>query len=271
MREAIARGPARKEGFWDGVMGMRRVLIANYLRETRARFGEGRFAYLRALVLQMATVAIFYFIRGSIGGQAAIQVDLLTLLMLGFFPFLLAKGVMSNAAQALDANRALLFYPGVRPLDFVLSVAMLQGMTIVLAFGIALTINYQFVPAPRPADSLKLLLCLAASWLLGLGLGGLQMSVQTLWPNLRFALQLMTKPLLFISGVMYAATEIPLGLVRILWWNPFFHLTEMAREGISSSYKSPLYDGTYLGFWILISLAAALTLERYLRRNLRSV
>lgn len=267
--EQRAQG-SRRGGFADGFMAMRRILMANFLRETRARFGDGRFSFLRALVTHMATISIFFFLRKAMGAHPPIPVDLLTSMIIGFFPFLLCKSVMQNAAGSFDSNRALLFYPGVRPLDFAVSAAMLEGLTLTAAFAVALAINYQFVPVPRLHDPLEALMALVAAWLLGIGLGLTLMAIQTLKPNLKFALQLVLRPLLFISGVMYAAAEIPVWVVNILWWNPLFHLTEMLREGVAASYKSPLFDPLYLTFWILGSWAAGLVLERYLRRNIRS-
>ncbi len=253
-----------------GLMGFRRVFIANFLRETRARLGEGRFAWLRLLVTHLVVIGLFYFMRSAVGGHSALPVDLLTSLLAGFFPFLLCRSTMDGAANALESNRALLYYPGVRPLDFVLAFAALEGVTIVAACAVVLAANYQFNPVPQLHDPLETLMALAAAWLLGGGVGLILMSLQTLRPNLRLLIQVLKRPLLFVSGVMYAATEIPLWLAQMLSWNPIFHATEMMREGISASYRSPIYDPLYLLLWILGSWATGLAMERHLRRNIRS-
>lgn len=227
-------------------MGVRRVLIANFLREMRARLGEGRFAYMRLMAAYFATIGVFFFIRKAVGAHPALPVDLLTSLVAGFFPFLLCRSTISSGAGALDSNRALLYYPGVRPMDFVLAFAVVEGLSVTLAFAVVLAVNYQFNPTPQLHDPLEALMALVSAWLLGIGLGLLLMTLQTLRPTLKLAIQVVLRPLLFISGVMYAATEIPMWLVDILYWNPLFHLTEMMREGVSASYRSPLFDPLYL-------------------------
>ncbi|WP_018634307.1 ABC transporter permease [Neomegalonema perideroedes] len=267
---AIPEQVRRRGGFLDGLMGVRRVFIANFLREARSRLGEGRFAYLRLIVTHLALIGIFYFMRRAIGAHSVLPVDLLTSLLVGFFPFLLCRTTMSGASNGLDSNRALLYYPGVRPLDFVFSFAALEGVTIVATCTIILAVNYQFNPVPQLHDPLETLMSLVAAWLLGGGVGLVLMCVQTLRPNLRVLIQVMNRPLLFTSGVMYAASEIPLPLAQLLSWNPIFHTTEMMREGVAASYRSPIYDPMYLLYWIMGSWAVGLAMERYLRRNIRS-
>ena len=270
MSEAASEPLSRRGGIWAGLMTTRRVLNANFLRESRARFGEGRFAYFRALAAHVATIGIFFLLRHFLGAHPAIPVDLFTSLVVGFFPYLLFITCMKSAASSLDSNKALLYYPGVRPLDFVFAFVTLEGVTIVAAFVAMLTINYQFVPMPRLHDPLETLMALVAAWLLGSGVGLCFMSLYVLFPILKTASSFLFRPLLFVSGVMYAATELPAFLIEILWWNPVFHTTEMAREGVAASYKSPLYEPWYVAYWILGSWAAGLVLERYVRRNIRS-
>jgi capsular polysaccharide transport system permease protein len=77
--------------------------------------------------------------------------------------------------------------------------------------------------------------------------------------------KILTRPLIFISGVFYVPSLLPMEAGNLLWWNPVLHLVEWFRLAYYPTYPRLIFTPWWplaLGVWFLF---AGLVLERFTR------
>lgn len=175
----------------------------------------------------------------------------------------LAESLMT----AIEANRALLAYPPIRPMDVLFARAILIVFTYLLIaiiiFGGLIALDL----ATLPAHPEEILLALASASLLGFGLGVVNAILLNRWDSWRRIAPILTKPLFFISGVLFVPDHLPPPIIEWLQWNPVLHAIEWTREGYDRAYESQVLDKTFLLLAALSLVFIGLAAERLNRRN----
>jgi capsular polysaccharide transport system permease protein len=183
---------------------------------------------------------------------------------------LVVRAFTSMAGQllnAISANKALLTYPPVKPIDLVLGRAALEiGITLfVWAVFFALAnvyIENKVLYHPERAFAAFFL----SMWL-GFCVGYFNAVVSNLFLMWTKVWGILRLPLLLCSGVFYVPILMPPGIQDILAWNPVLHCVEMLRTAIYLTYE-PLLSVNYV-FWLgAILLLMATALERTYRHVL---
>jgi capsular polysaccharide transport system permease protein len=105
------------------------VLHAIILREVRVRYAGRRLGYLWALFEPLMHIGAFMMIFYAMGRTVPVSESLPVFIGTGILPWLLFTNTASRAAQAINANRALLLYPHIYPVDFMLGRALLETAT----------------------------------------------------------------------------------------------------------------------------------------------
>lgn len=252
-------------GFW----GQFEVLNALILREIKTRFGAHQLGYLWALiepVLWISTfMAMFYFLdRGAPNGM-----DTASFIATGLVPFVLFRETVGRSVAAISANKGLLFYPQIQPLDLVLARALLEAATLFIVFMvlIALAAGVRGV-TPDVADWLTFLLAFGAAAALGASLGLCFMAGAVFFPAIERLLGPMLRPLFWISGVFFTANGLPPVARQVLMFNPVLHIIEFVRTGWFVEYQEEHASAGYVLSWIVSLGFLGLVLERLARRRL---
>lgn len=224
----------------------RSVWHALFMREALARIATGRAGWLWLLLEPAAHVAFLMLLfsvlqRGSVPGT---QFALFLAIGLLGFRFFINAG--QRSAAALSANRGLMGYRQVKPVDTVLVRAVLEGLItlfvlIVLLAGVAL-VGFDVLPH----DPLKALEAYGILWILGVGYGLVVSVGVALVPEIDKVFNLMSTPLYFASGVFFSPAMLPPVAQEWLLYNPVIHGLELARaaffpeyhlvQGVSDSY-----------------------------------
>lgn len=71
---------------------------------------------------------------------------------------------------------------------------------------------------------------------------------------------ILSRALLFISGVFFAPSFMPPQIRELLVWNPILHAVELLRLGVYAEYPTIVYDGRFLTWFALASTALGMTL-----------
>lgn len=246
----------------------RRVINAVMLREVRTRFGRHQLGYVWAFAESLFWVLTFAGIHSAMGAHPPAGMDLLAFFATGIITFILFRSTLTRCQASIIGNRPLLFFPQVRPLDVAFARAMLEAATVVAVFVGLLSANALLIGELRVDDPLRVLVGLAAAWLLGLGLGMCFLGLSLYFAVTDQLLPILLRPMFFISGLFFTLNDLPGELRDYLVYNPVIHAVELVRDGWFIGYQANHVDVWYLGGWILCSFYFGLLLERFARRRL---
>ncbi len=241
-----------------------RVLFAMIVRETGTKFGRSYGGYLWAIaeplggILMLTLVFSFAFRKPPIGESFPL------FYATGVIPFMLFTSVSRSVSSALITNRALLRYPVVTVLDTVLSKFVLDFLTMFMVAILLFTGFILFYDLDVSLDLGSAALAFGLAGLLGLGVGTLNCVLFGFFPTWRNVWGVLTRPLLFMSGMFYTFQSLPTAAQDVLWWNPLIHVVGLMRAGFYGSYEagyaSPLYA---LGFAGILFVIGAYLLVRH--------
>jgi capsular polysaccharide transport system permease protein len=179
---------------------------------------------------------------------------------------------MTNTAErvgeAINGNRALLYYPQVHRLDLVFARALLESATVITVFVVIMGAHAVYVGRLEIDDPLRVMATLLLGSLFGTALGlnfcMLGVVTQTI-DRLRGPIM---RPLFWISGIFFTIQAVPHELRRYVLVNPLFHVTELVRSAWFRTYEAPHASSWYVIWWILAMMVAGLLLERAVRRKI---
>lgn len=237
------------------------------IRETRTRFGNNRLGYLWALLEPLVWIATFGFMFHLAQKPPPTGMDMVTFLATGIVPYDVFSKSSDRCANSIEANRGLLFYPQVHPLDIVFARAGLELATYLVVFFVILGTHGLVTGTLSVANPLMLLQGLVLASLLGtsLGLVFAALSIQSkLVDRVRGPLM---RPLFWTSGIFFTLNSLPLAGREVMLWNPVVHCTEFVRSGFFESYEGRYMSASYVLMWILGLAFVGLTVERALRHK----
>lgn len=249
--------------------GKYHVLRAIMLREVRVRFAARRLGYLWALFEPLVHIAVFMVIFHVVGRTSPVDENIEVFFGTGIVPWLLFKDTVSRVAQTVNANKALLVYPHVYPVDFMFGRILLEaatGFTVAFVLLTAAWFFYGFVPQ----DPLGMMMALAVIALLGGGLGMVNCALLSVFPSYENFYKPVQRLLYFLSGIFFIISDLPLAAQQALAWNPMLHGIDWFRSATLPGYHSTFYQP-----WPLLGLALALFLtgmmaERLQRKETRA-
>ncbi len=252
----------------DGFKVQKRVVWALMLRETKTLFGKHKLGYLWAVINASFQVGVFWFIREVAGAQPPHGMSTPVFLLGGFIPWLIFNNGVTDGMNAIWANRTLLTYPQLFPLDPLIARVLLQSAMQTVVFAILLCTAWgmgQHVEIVTPhAIFISLLLAL----LLGFGGGAMCSALNLMWPTTSQLVPMLMRLLFFTSGLFFTIVDLPSSLRAILYYNPLTHMIEYMRSGFVTDYGEHYISLSYAFTFALILLVFGLLLERYARRYL---
>jgi capsular polysaccharide transport system permease protein len=244
-----------------------RVIATLVLRETRASFGTSSIGYLWAIITPAVSVGLLFFIFTMIDRQPPYGQSLALFFATGILTIEFFNKLSHTLMAAFDANRALLTYPLIKGTDALFARLVLVSATYLVIMVLFYGGLCVFGLASVPAHPEKLLCAFCAIAALGFGFGTLNAVISSLWASWAQIEKILTRPLVFISGVFYVPSQLPPEATEILWWNPVVHLVEWVREGFYPHYDSALLTPEYPLFLAMCLILLGLGGERLFRKK----
>ncbi len=244
------------------------VIHALILRETRTRFGTHQWGYAWAIFEPIIMIATFTGMWAVVGHNTPLGYPAFPFLTTGFIPYILFRDTAGRAVNAIDANKGLLFYPQVRPLDLVLARIVLEVATSFTIFVLIMGTYAWWSGGIRINSLLDCMLGLLLASGLGAGLGLTLCALTTFSRTVERLQGPLLRPLFWLSGVFYPSRQVPEPLRNILSYNPVLHVVELTRSGIIFGYPTDNHDAMYVTWWVMALLFIGLTVERMARRRL---
>lgn len=218
-----------------------------------------------ALILLMTLV--FTTIRMRVPGMGDY---LMIFIATGVVPIYAFKRGESAAQRVAISMRGVLCFPTVRPMDLIISGVLTYFITMVALFaGITLFFKL-FYRMEEPQNFALALIPVVGNAIIAFGIASVNLLIKTWFPYWGTIWSILTAPLAIVSGLFYTADVMPQKVLDILYWNPFFHSTDLCRSYYFPEYTSTFFDPYYYYGWVLGSLLVGLFVERYFRYRLKS-
>ena len=244
------------------------VIYAFFARELKTRFGDYRLGYVWALLEPLAHLLIYVAILGAVGSRVFPNIEFPLFIFTGLQVFFFFNLISSRATESIQANRALLAYRYVQPIDIIWARVLLETVIFIvvfLAFLVILAVlGYEVLPA-HPLE-----VCLAYFLLMVFSVGiGITFGVAgAFYPDSKKILSMINRPLYFISGIFFSVASIPAPYNDWLLWNPILQAVELGREGYFPTYPHGGASWTFLSISASLSLLFGLALYRAKRFQL---
>lgn len=205
---------------------------------------------------------IFHRVTAGVDGAMFIATGLLA--------FFLFRNTALRSMDAVNANSALFAYRQVLPVDTVLVRAALEGFLTCMVALVLLSGASLLGFTVMPDNGLLVLAAAAALWVSGIGLGLTFSVIRELVPEFSKLVNMLLRPLYFLSGIMFAAMAIPQPYRDWMLYNPLLHGIESVHAGFFAQFYPA--SGVSLAYiWGFALLTVFLGLALHIRFAQRMV
>jgi len=192
--------------------GLGQRLLVLMARERLTRFAGGRLGPAWAFLTPIAWIAFVVILFKALGRLPSIHVKPEIFVATGVLPYIAFRQAVTSMSRAIPAHRYMQVLRPVSINDILLSTALLEAMHMI--FSAALIFGaISFIFGASLPDNLPLvLLGLALAWLLAATLGRLVAILGAMSDSFARSVPILLRPLFWISGVFYTASELPTAL-----------------------------------------------------------
>jgi capsular polysaccharide transport system permease protein len=212
------------------------------LREVRCRFAGDPIGYAWAFLVPLLWVGTLMGFFTLLGRTPGIPVDTPAFIATGVVPYVLFRYTIASMARVPNTHRGLLHFAGVRISDMLFAAAVLELLNafIILALVWAcIALFFNPVPIHDPLQAYQGILLTAA---IGTSFGRLAAVLGMISDTAKRVIPVILRPMFWISGIFFIATELPPGLLYYFYWNPLLHAIEITRAGVFLDYTSDFAD-----------------------------
>lgn len=248
--------------------GSFRAISALVLREMSTSYGRVTGGYFWAIGEPVGGIMILAIIFSLGFRNPPIGTNFAIFYATGLVPFLFYSDIAQKLSQAIQYSRSLLAYPAVTFVDAILGRLITNVITqLLVAYivfaGITLTMETRTDPQLP-----EIALSLAMAAVLGSGIGVLNCFLFTAFPSWLKIWQILTRPLLIMSCVIFMFDTVPQPWRDWLWWNPIVHIVGQMRKAFYPSYSGDYVSPAYCFGVGLICMTLGLALLLRYHRDL---
>lgn len=214
-------------------------------RERRTRFSGGKLGYLWAYITPVVWIALIVALFWVLQRTPPIHVRAEIFIATGILPYLIFRQTVTALSRTLTASRYMRYLRPVSNSDIMSATMLLEAFnmltTAVLIFGGVTVLFGSLLPASTPG----VFFSLALAWGIGCGVGRFVAAAGLLSDAFARAVPLILRPLFWLSGIFYTATDLSQEIQDLLWYSPFLHITELVRQSYFLGYTSPIASVWY--------------------------
>ena len=251
----------------NGATMQLRVVGALLLREMQTSHGRENIGYLWAIIEPLIILCMFLTIYHYGGRSLHNGMNLVSFLATGIVTFLTLRKMAGNISGATDANKGLMLHSQVTPLDTMLARVILQSATYIVLLTVIILGAWLFGVGTLPHDFFGVMIALAAVSFLGASLGIFQGAIVTIFPLVTYVMRPIWRFMFFTSCVFYALHDLPLGLRKLVAYNPIANGIELLREAYFLGFDTPINGYGYMLKWCLVCIFTGLLVERLYRHR----
>ncbi|WP_162009470.1 ABC transporter permease [Labrenzia sp. CE80] len=247
------------ESFPNALKRQFAITFALIVREMTTRYGNKFGGYMWAVLDPVLTIAILTTVFSAIARVPPLGRSFTLFFATGYAAFYIYRSTSDQVSSAVEANRALLNYPVVRPYDTIIARVLLQAATLFIVNVILFGALYFMVPFEK-IDLLPIFQGSLIAITLGAGVGvsnivwfHLSSLYQQIW-------QIVNRPAFIVSGVFFLPESIPHPFQDLLLWNPLVHIVALFRSGFYPTYRASIVDMHYIIGLAVFSVVFGFTL-----------
>ena len=111
-----------------------RVIKALFLREMKTRFGEKRLGFLWSFIEPAIHVSIIIGLWSVFGRLGPQGISPTLFLITGVLPYIMFVNILNQTMKSIAGNKALLVFPQIKPIDFIISRIVVEFTTYGVVF-----------------------------------------------------------------------------------------------------------------------------------------
>ncbi|GEP58626.1 ABC transporter permease [Reyranella soli] len=259
-----------RKAWADAIRLQFRVIAALVRRETRAHFGESRLGYLWAIIEPMLHLIVLGLLFSYVlKRHSPLGGSMIMFMLTGLMTYFLFYKLAAYVAGAVAGNRSLLNLPPIKPLDVMISRAILEAATylfvgFLMFLGLVLAGHGEAIPR----HPLSLAAAIAVTIAFGFGVGTINAIIQVFVTNWSTIFGFLLSPLFLLSGLWFLPESVPPPFRGYLLYNPLMHCIMWVRSGYYRNYDPPDLDRGYAVLSSALTVAIGLMLLRATRRKL---
>lgn len=245
------------------------VIGASMLRDMRTRFGRSYWGYLLAILWPLthllAMTLIFTFMRRAapiFGENNAIFVAT------GVAPYILAMYPSRTTSTAVDAQKSVLIFAVIRPLDLMLARAVVETLAAFLVVSLFFGLFYSFNKGIMPNSPMIAGEAILATIYLSISFGLFSAIIIALFNFWQTGHAILLVFVYLSSGIFFPIDSASETVRNILWYNPLAHCVEWLRSAYYPGYGDRFISVGYVIWSATAFLFLALLGERFLRGKL---
>ena len=231
-------------------------------RDRMTRFSGGWIGPYWAQITPLVWIGFLVLLFDFLERVPPIHATAANFVATGVLPYILFRQIITSMSRTVIANRHLRYITPINNTDILLSTAAVEGCNILFTSALIFGSLYWMEQAAAPADIQGVIFNLSLLFLLSTSVGKLIASIGLVSDSWARAFPIFLRPLFWVSGIFYVATELPKPLQDTLSWNPLLHITEGLREAYFLSYSSPIYDVNYTLICICVAFLCSIAFER---------
>ncbi|WP_319528822.1 ABC transporter permease [uncultured Cohaesibacter sp.] len=229
-----------------GAYRQRSAIWALVFKEFKIRLGKSRIGLFWTLVQPMTSMVMMAFIRLASGTTEIHQIDVVLFIGMGFVIFNAFRPGINFIPQSISSNQGLLNYPQVKPIDTIIARFILSCWLHLLASILLVFVVWWILgDYPEFPDPLLCVTTLIIAFLFGLGVSLPLTIFGTINESVLKFVNIVSMPLMILSGVMFSMNEMPQTVRQLLAYNPLVHLIEGFRHGAFGVRLFPEYNLAY--------------------------
>ena len=238
--------------------------IGALIRRDRAtRFSGGAIGYIWAYLTPVAFIFMIVVSFWMLQRRPPINVATELFVATGILPYVLFRQTISAMVRTVISNRYMLYFQPVSISELLLASALLELLNLIVTVVLIFSLIMIIFDSNGPADTLGVITGFVIAWAIGVGFGRFVSTLGQWSDTLARMIPLVLRPMFWISGIFFTATELPNSAINILWYNPLFHAIELVREGFFLGYESPISSIWYPSAFALVFYLASLVIERF--------
>lgn len=216
------------------------------LREMSTSYGRSPGGYLWAVLEPAAGIALLTAIFSAGFRDPPLGQNFAIFYATGLVPFFMYAELSSKVGSAILYSRPLLGYPRVTFLDALVARSALTIMTQLMVSYLLISFIRTVYDTQTLITFDRIMLGYAMLIALGLGIGLLNGFLFQRFPLYMRVWGIVSRPLMFISGVIFLYDTMPEPFKSWLWWNPLVHCIGAIRSGFYIHYDAPYVSALYV-------------------------
>ena len=228
----------RQENFRSQLAVTANVLIAVAIREGQSRFARNRFGIVWVILEPLLFIAGFLLLRTFIERHTPFGQSFALFVITGLLVFRTATTFASRLLNAVNANKALLTYPRVKPVDLIFGRALFEFSVACVIWALVFVLLGAVSEEKIMYHPDRVAVAYALTVLLGISIGSLNAVLSALFPSWERVWSLVRLPLFLLSGIFYLPILMPPRMQMVLEWNPILHCVELLRMGTYLTYDT---------------------------------